>query len=399
MPREVVQPRIRGFICTNAHPAGCRENVRRQIAVTQSLGTLPLSLNVVVVGASAGYGLAARIACAFGYGAKTFGVFFERPPEGSRTGSAGYYNTAAFHAAARETGLYAGSLNGDAFSDAVKTQTLETIAREMGKVNLLVYSLASPRRTHPRTGVTHNSVLKPIGVPYTSKTVDLNSGEVTSLTLQPASDKEIADTVAVMGGEDWEMWVRAFSDADLFAEGARTVAFSYVGPELTHPIYRHGTIGKAKEHLEQTAHTLDAFLQSRIGGGAYVSVNKAVVTQASAAIPVVPLYLSLLYPVMRAKGLHEDPIHQMNRLFREHLHPHKTPLLDEERRIRLDERELRLDVQAEVLSRWERITTENLAELADFEGFRREFRRLFGFDLPMIDYDQPTEIEIPLEGT
>jgi len=397
MAREVIQPRIRGFICTNAHPDGCRANVQRQIAVTNSLGTLPLQPNVLVIGASTGYGLAARIACAFGFGARTCGVFYERPPDGSRTASAGYYNAAAFHAAARGMGLYAKSLNGDAFSDAVKTATLETVARDLGKVDLLIYSLASPRRTHPRTGVTHNSVLKPIGSAYTSKSIDLNSGEVVEVTLPPATETEIADTIAVMGGEDWEMWIRALEEADLLAEGARTVAFSYIGPELTHPIYRHGTIGKAKEHLEQTANVLDKRLRERVGGGAYVSVNKAVVTQASAAIPVVPLYLSILYPVMRANGTHEDPIHQMNRLLRDHLNPRSTPTVDEERRIRLDDRELRPDVQAEVRRRWEAVNTSNLSELADFPGFQREFRRLFGFDVDMVDYHQPTETNVPLE--
>jgi enoyl-[acyl-carrier protein] reductase/trans-2-enoyl-CoA reductase (NAD+) len=396
MALELVQPRIRGFICTNAHPDGCRENVRRQVAVTRSLGTLPLPMNVVVIGASTGYGLATRIACAFGYDAKTFGVFFERPPDGSRTASAGYYNSAAFHAAARETGLYAKSLNGDAFSDAVKTETLETVARDMGKVDLLVYSLASPRRTHPRTGVTHNSVLKPIGSAYTTKSLDLNTGEVTQVTLEAATSTDIADTVAVMGGEDWEMWVRAFDDADLLADGARTVAFSYIGPELTHAIYRHGTIGKAKEHLESTANALDERLRNR-GGGAYVSVNKAVVTQASAAIPVVPLYLSILYPVMQANGIHEDPIHQMNRLIREHLNPRRSPTVDDDRRIRLDDRELRPDIQAEVIRRWQDVSTENLPEFADVEGFQREFRRLFGFDVPVINYEQATEIHVALD--
>lgn len=398
MALEVVQPRIRGFICTNSHPDGCRENVRRQIAVTDSLGALPLEQNVVVIGASTGYGLSTRIACAFGQQAKTYGVFFERPPDGSRTASAGYYNAVAFESAARERGLYAKSLNGDAFSDGVKEETLEAVARDMGKADLLVYSLASPRRTHPITGATHNSVLKPIGGAYTSKSLDLNSGEVTRVTLDAATDAEIADTVAVMGGEDWEMWVRAFEDADLLADGARTVAFSYIGPEVTHAIYRHGTIGRAKEHLESAANRLDERLRGSVGGGAYVSVNKAVVTQASSAIPVVPLYLSILYPIMRANGTHEDPIHQMNRLLRDHLNPRRTPTVDDERRIRLDDRELRADTQTEVAQRWEAITTENLAELADFDGFQREFRRLFGFDLDVINYEVPTETNRALDG-
>ena len=393
MAKQIIQPRIRGFIATNAHPEGCRANVRAQIAATKERGVSQTGMTVLVVGASTGYGLASRIVAAFGYGAKTLGVFFERPPDGRRTATAGYYNAVAFHEAAREEGLPARSLNGDAFSDALKEDAIRILKEELGPVDLLVYSLAAPRRTHPKTGIMHLSVLKPIGAPYTSKSIDLTSGEVTSVTLEPATGLEVADTIAVMGGEDFALWIDALLREGLMTNGARAVAYSYIGPELTHAVYRNGTIGMAKAHLEATTRHLDARLQETVAGRAYVSVNKAVVTQASAAIPVVPLYLSMLYPLMREAGTHEAPIDQMNRLFREHLARGREPTVDDEGRIRLDDRELDPSIQEEIRRRWERVTTKNLDDVADFPGFLREFRSLFGFDVEGVDYAKPTETE------
>jgi len=393
MPLQTVEPRIRGFICTNAHPDGCRENLRSQVRVTASLGAAGDGLNVLVVGASTGYGLAARIAAAFGFGAKTVGVFFERPSGDGRTASAGYYNSVAFHEAASQNGLYASSLNGDAFSDDLKRQTLGIVKRDLGPVDLLIYSLASPRRTHPTTGVVHTSVLKPVGASERIKSLDLNSGEVTFVEMPPATQSEIDDTVAVMGGEDFGLWTRALLDEGLLAQGARAVAFSYTGPELTQGIYRRGTIGRAKEHLEATTRDLNDQLRRSVGGQALVSVNKAVVTQASAAIPAVPLYLSMLYPVMRDRAAHEDPIEQMNRLLRDHVGPGRDATLDDDGRIRLDDREMRVDIQEEIARRWVEVTNENLGRLADVDGYRSEFRRLFGFEVDGVDYGAATEVD------
>ncbi|GIX05845.1 MAG: enoyl-[acyl-carrier-protein] reductase [NADH] [Candidatus Poribacteria bacterium] len=308
----------------------------------------------------------------------------------------GYYNAVAFHEAAAKAGLPAYSLNGDAFSDSLKEEALRLIQEKLGGVDLVIYSLAAPRRIHPKTGVVHQSVLKPTGEPFTSKTIDLNTGQISEITLEPASGREVADTIEVMGGEDFAMWIDALLRADLLAPGARAAAFSYIGPELTHPVYRDGSIGEAKRHLELTAQNLRKRLEEAIDGAAYVSVNKAVVTQASAAIPVVPLYLSILYPVMEERGVHEAPIDQMNRLLRDHLAPGRQPQLDEEGRIRLDDKELRPDVQAEVLRRWEQITTETLDQLADFRRFQREFRQLFGFEVEGVDYTQPVEVDLRL---
>ncbi|MDA1192279.1 MAG: trans-2-enoyl-CoA reductase family protein [Candidatus Poribacteria bacterium] len=397
MPEQVIQPRIRGFIATNAHPGGCRQNTLSQIATTQARGVTDAGLNVLVVGASTGYGFSSRVAAAFGFNAKTLGVFFERPADGDRTASAGYYNSVAFHEAASKVGLYAKSINGDGFSDAVKAETLDTIQRDMGKIDVLVYSLAAPRRTHPKTGIVHSSVLKPLDEAYSSKTIDLSTGEVTVATMDPATGAEVADTIQVMGGEDFAIWVDALLQADLFAENARAVTYSYIGPALTHAIYYNGTIGQAKQHMEATTRHLDKRLQEAVGGNAYLSVNKAVVTQASAAIPVVPLYLSMLYPVMREAGTHEAPIDQMNRLFREHLAPGMTPTLDDEHRIRLDNLELTPPITNEINRRWEKIETANLSEYADFAGFRSEFRQLFGFEVEGVDYTKPTETDLPLK--
>lgn len=393
MSVEVVTARIRGFICINAHPAGCAKNVERQFEYVLQQQPQPGSpINALIIGASTGYGLASRITAAAAFQAKTLGIFFERAPEGTKIGSAGYYNSVAFHKQAKAKGLWAKSINGDAFSEDIKKQTIDIIKSEMGKIDLVIYSLASPRRTHPKTGEVHNATLKPIGQAYTSKTVDLSSEKVTEITLQPASEKEIADTISVMGGEDWKFWIDALMENNLLNQGARTVAYSYIGPNLTFPIYRSGTIGKAKEHLETTALELNQTLQNKLGGNAWVSVNKALVTQASAAIPVVPLYISLLYRIMKDKKIHEGCIEQITRLFLNHIAPGQKPVLDDEQRIRLDDLEMRADVQAEGASLWNQVTTENLKQISDFEGYKHEFRTLFGFDVEGMDYTQPVEI-------
>jgi enoyl-[acyl-carrier protein] reductase/trans-2-enoyl-CoA reductase (NAD+) len=396
MPQQIVKRRSRGFICVNAHPEGCRRNVERWVAGAR--GKIPAGQtgpkNVLVIGASTGYGLASRIAAAWGYGAKTLGVFFERPPEGDKTASAGHYNTVAFHSLARNDGLFAASINGDAFSDEIKRAAADILRKQMAPVDLVIYSLASPKRTDPRTGKVHNSALKPIGQAFTNRTIELDSEKVVSVTLPPANENEIADTVAVMGGDDWRRWMEMLLEEKLLADGARAIAYSYIGPEITWPIYRDGTIGHAKKDLERAASDLDVALAGKLGGHAWVSVNKAVVTQASAAIPVVPLYLSLLPLVMRGKKLDEGPLEQMRRLFADFLCAGSAPKLDEARRLRLDDREMRVDVQAEVAALWPQVTTENLRAVTDFGGFQREFRGLFGFEVDGVDYEQPTETDL-----
>lgn len=395
MAVQIVKPRIRGFICTNAHPAGCHANIQNQIDLIQENTThKDAGLNALVVGASTGYGLASRIALTWGYGAKTLGLLYERPADARRTASAGYYNTVAFHKQAQQDGFYAGSINGDAFSDEVKLETIKALKADFGKIDILVYSIAAPRRTHPRTGETHNSELKPIGEPYTGKTIDLNNEIVVPVTIEPANDKEIADTIAVMGGEDLEMWITALADAELLASEVKVVAYTYIGSALTWSIYRDGTIGKAKDDLKARVDALDEKLAKEFGGNAYISVNKAVVTQASAAIPVVPLYISILYDIMNTKGINEAPIGQMQRLFSEHLGPGLQPQLDSDRYIRLDDRELRQDVTAAVTERWDNIDTDNFHELSDYAGYRRRFRNLFGFEVEGVDYDEAVETEV-----
>ena len=395
MTVQIVKPRIRGFICTNAHPAGCQANIQNQIELikenTPHKGT---GLNALVVGASTGYGLASRIALTWGYGAKTLGLLYERPADARRTASAGYYNTVAFHQQAHHDGFFAESLNGDAFSDEMKREAIEHLKANFGKIDVLVYSIAAPRRIHPRTGETHNSVLKPIGESYTGKTIDLNDDTVVPVTIEPANDREISDTIAVMGGEDLEMWVETLADAELLAPEVTVVAYTYIGSALTWPIYRDGTIGKAKDDLKTRVDALDEQLANQFGGNAYISVNKAVVTQASAAIPVVPLYISILYDIMNAKGINEAPIGQMQRLFSEHLGPGLQPQLDRERYIRLDDRELRQDVTDAVTERWDNIRTDNFHELSDYAGYRRRFRNLFGFEVDGVDYDEAVETEL-----
>ena len=382
----IVAPKIRGFICTTAHPAGCAKHVAGQIAVVRKGGPNPHGpKKVLVIGASTGYGLASRITAAFGSGAATIGVFFEKPGEPDRCGTAGWYNSAAFEQEAKSAGVYARSFNGDAFSDAMKSQVIEAVKADLGQVDCVIYSLASPRRTHPKTGEVFKSVLKPIGETYTNKNLNTGNGVVNEVTIEPANEDEIAQTVAVMGGEDWEMWLDALLAAGALAQGVKTVAYSYIGPELTWPIYKNGTIGRAKEDLERAQRALDARL-APLGGKAWVSVNKALVTQASSAIPVVPLYISLLYKIMKAEGTHEDCIEQMDRLFRTRLYG-GSPQPDEAGRIRVDDWEMAPAVQSLIAGRWKEVTTENLASLADFDGYQSSFLRLFGFGLDGVNYD------------
>ncbi len=397
MTEEVVQPRIRGFIATNAHPGGCAANVRQQLEVVRA--GLPGSresrlTNALVIGSSTGYGLASTLCACFGCGASTLGVCFERPSTEEKSGSAGWYNLAEAHRLAREQGRTLETINGDAFSRDIKRQAVEALKDRFGRLNLLIYSLAAPRRQDPDSDAVWSSVLKPIGAAYSGKALDLRSEQVVERSIEPASEQEIEDTVRVMGGEDWAAWVEALREAELLADGFRTVAFSYVGPEITYAIYRAGTIGRAKQHLEATARELTATLAAGCGGEALVSVNKAVVTQASAAIPAVSLYVSILLKVMQGRGLEEGAVEQMVRLFRDHLAGNLggPGAVDGEGRIRLDDRELAPEVQAEVAALWERVATENLHELSDYAGYRRYFRRLFGFDVDGIDYGAPTEL-------
>lgn len=382
----IIKPKTRGFICTTAHPEGCAQNVREQIKYVKGKGPINGPKKVLVIGASTGYGLASRVAAAFGSGADTIGIFFERPAENKRTATAGWYNMAAFEEEAIKAGLYSKSINGDAFSDSIKDQTIELIKNDWGKVDLIIYSLASPRRTHPQTGEVFNSVIKPIGKPYTNKTVNFHDGEVSDVTIEPASEEEIRQTVAVMGGEDWEMWMKALKNAGLLADGAITVAFSYIGPELTHAVYKDGTIGKAKDHLDASSKSIADMLKD-INGKAYISVNKALVTQSSSAIPVVPLYISLLYKAMKEKGTHEGCIEQMFRLLKDRLYTDNL-LIDEAGRIRLDDFEMKEDIQNEVSKLWVMVNTANLEKISDIKGYREEFFKLFGFGHADINYDE-----------
>lgn len=393
----IIKPRVRGFVCVTAHPEGCAAHVNEWIDHVRRAGPLQKGPGkVLVIGASTGYGLASRIAAAFGANAATVGVFYERPSEEGRPATPGWYNSIAFTQAARAAGLYAANINGDAFSDEIKRQTLEVIRRDLGQVDLVVYSLASPRRVHPRTGVVHKSVLKPIGAAYTNKTVDTDKGIVSEVTIDPASELEISDTVAVMGGEDWELWMNALAEARLLAPGAQSVAYSYIGPDVTWAIYKNGTIGLAKNDLERAARNIDSLLKLNGGGRAFISVNKALVTQASSAIPVVPLYISILYKVMKAAGTHEGCIEQIQRLFAEHMYNGRTPRFDEAGRVRVDDWEMRPEIQQKVREIWPRVTTENLAGETDIAGYRSEFLKLFGFGLSGINYDADTEPHRPM---
>jgi enoyl-[acyl-carrier protein] reductase/trans-2-enoyl-CoA reductase (NAD+) len=381
----IIEPRMRGFICLTSHPDGCEQNVKNQIKYVQSKGAIAGGKKVLVIGASTGFGLASRISSAFGSDAATIGVFFEKPPTEGRTASPGWYNSAAFEKEAKKAGLYAKSVNGDAFSDEVKKQTLELIKSDLGQVDLIIYSLASPVRLDPKTGVLHRSVLKPIGDTFTNKTVDFHSGKVSEVSIEPSNGDDIENTVKVMGGEDWEMWIDALKAENLLAPGATTVAYSYIGPSLTEAVYRKGTIGRAKDHLEATAFTITDSLAS-IGGKAYVSVNKALVTQASSAIPVIPLYISLLYKIMKEEGIHEGCIEQIQRLYAERLYTGKEVAVDDKGRIRIDDLEMRADVQEKVAKLWLEATTENIPEISDLEGYRSDFHNLFGFGFDGVDY-------------
>ena len=389
---------MRGFICLTAHPDGAAQSVKNQIEYVKSNGAIANGAKkVLVIGASTGFGLASRISAAFGSNAASVGVFFEKAPSEGKTASPGWYNSAAFEKEAKAAGLYAKSVNGDAFSKEIKQQTIDIIKADLGQVDLVVYSLASPVRQHPDTGVLYRSTLKPIGGVFSNKTVDFHTGKVSEVTIQPAVQEDIDNTVVVMGGEDWAMWIDALKDAGVLADGATTVAYSYIGPAVTEAVYRKGTIGRAKDHLEATAFEIADKLKD-INGHAYVSVNKALVTQASSAIPVIPLYISLLYKIMKAKGLHEGTIEQIDRLYRERLYTGNEVPVDEKGRIRIDDWEMRDDVQAEVAKLWSEATTENLAQIGDLEGYRKDFYNLFGFDFAGVDYNADANEMVNIES-
>ena len=391
----IIQPRVRGFLCITTHPEGCRENVSRQIRHVQSGGMIDGGpKRVLVLGASTGYGLASRITAAFGAGASTLGVFFEKPGTERKPGTAGWYNAAAFHSAADEAGLYAKSVNGDAFSDDVKARVIDLIKEDLGAIDLVVYSLAAPRRTHPKTGVVHTSTLKPIGADTVQKGVNTDKEEIQEYHLEAANQDEIDNTVAVMGGEDWQMWIEALDEAGVLAEGAKTTAYTYIGEKITWDIYWHGTIGAAKKDLDKRVVDIRERLAAH-GGDARVSVLKAVVTQASAAIPAMPIYLAILFKVMKARGEHEGCIEQVNRLFRDSLYGTAAGP-DADGRLRADNLELNPEVQAEVAEIWEQINTDNLKKLSDFDGYRQEFLQLFGFEVDGVDYDADVNPEVPI---
>ena len=381
----IIEPRMRGFICLTAHPKGCEQNVKNQIEYVKSKGKINGPKRVLVIGASTGFGLASRITSAFGSEAATIGVFFEKAPSEGKTASPGWYNSAAFEVEATKAGLYAKSINGDAFSNEVKQQTIDMIKADLGQIDLIIYSLASPVRQHPVTGVLHRSTLKPIGSTFTNKTVDFHTGNVTSISIEPANEEDIANTVVVMGGEDWSMWMDALKGAGVLAEGATTIAYSYIGPEVTEAVYRKGTIGRAKDHLEATAFEITEKLKD-INGKGFVSVNKALVTQASSAIPVIPLYISLLYKIMKAEGIHEGCIEQIQRLYADRLYTGNAVPTDEKGRIRIDDWEMRPDVQERIAKLWLESTTETLVELGDLAGYKQDFLNLFGFGFEGIDY-------------
>lgn len=396
----IIHPKVRGFICTTTHPLGCELNVRDQIAATRAQGVRADGpKKVLVIGASSGYGLAARISAAFGFGADTLGVFFEKPGSEKKAGTAGWYNAAAFDKFAKEAGLYSRSINGDAFSDEARAQVIELLKNEMGgQVDLVIYSLASPVRKLPSTGELKRSALKPIGAAYTSTAIDTNKDAIIQATIEPATEQEIEDTITVMGGQDWELWIDALAKAGVLADGARTVAFSYIGTDITWPIYWHGALGRAKVDLDQTAHRLDKRLEAT-GGSANVAVLKSVVTQASSAIPVMPLYISIVFKVMKELGLHEGTIEQLDRLFRDRMYradgqPAQT---DDENRLRLDDWELRPEVQAKAKALWPQITSENLFALTDYANYKHEFLKLFGFERDDVDYDADVDPDVKFD--
>lgn len=391
----IVEPKIRGFICTTAHPAGCAKSVEQEAAYVKSLPKFAGTRRALIIGSSTGYGLATRIAAAFGCGADTIGVAFERPAAGARTATAGWYNTAAFQKLASCEGFYAKSIMGDAFSDETKQKTIDLIKKDLGCVDLVVYSLAAPRRTAP-SGETYSSAIKPVGENYTSKSIDMRTHELSTASVEAATEEEIEGTVKVMGGEDWVLWMKALSEAGVLDKGAVSLAYSYIGPKVTHAIYTDGTIGLAKKDLDRAAKEIGGIL-APIGGKAFVSVNKAVVTQASSAIPAVPLYTSILFRVMKEKGLHEGCIEQMRRLLCEKLYAGKTET-DDCGRLRLDDLELRDDVQGEVSRAWDAVNDANLKDLTDLEGYWNDFYRLFGFDVEGVDYGADVNVDVPIEG-
>lgn len=387
----IVKPRIRGFVCITAHPKGCAAKVQQEIEVAQASASEHGPKKVLVIGASTGYGLSSRITACFGCGADTLGVFFERPSMKGKPASAGWYNSVAFEQAAHAQGRYAKSINGDAFSDEIKQATIETIKADLEQVDLVVYSLASPRRTDPKDGAIYKSVLKPIGESFSNRSLDTDKGQVTEVAIDPADEQEIADTVKVMGGEDWELWIEALHQAGVLAPNAKTVAYSYIGPEVTWPVYKNGTIGQAKKDVERAAKAIS----NAYACEAFVAVNKAVVTQASSAIPVVPLYISILFKVMKAAGSHEDCIQQMVRLFRDRLYGESLKL-DDEGRIRLDDWEMDATVQSAVAEIWPQITSDRLNDLSDFSGYQVNFLQLFGFNVPGVDYNEDVEVDLAL---
>ena len=393
----IIKPRVRGFLCVTTHPVGCEANVKRQIDVVQANGNIDNGpKRVLVIGSSTGYGLASRITAAFGCGASTLGVFFEKEGTERKPGTAGWYNSAAFHKFAEADGLYAKSINGDAFSDEIKAKTIATIREDLGQVDLVVYSLASPRRQHPVTGVVHSSTLKPIGSSTLQKGVNTDKEEVQDFPIEAANQEEIDNTIAVMGGEDWQMWIDALDDAGVLADGAKTTAYTYIGDKLTWDIYWHGTIGAAKKDLDKRVIGIRERLASR-GGDARVSVLKAVVTQASAAIPAMPIYLALLFKVMKERGIHEGCIEQIDGLFRDSLYG-DAPCHDEEGRLRADGQELDPEIQAAVGELWGQINTDTLRQLSDFAGYKQEFLQLFGFEVDGVDYEAEVNPQLTISN-
>ncbi len=393
----IIKPRVRGFLCITTHPSGCEANVKKQIEYVRGRGPIEGGpKRVLVIGASTGYGLASRITAAFGCGADTLGIFFEKEGTEKKPGTAGWYNAAAFHRFAEAEGLYAKSINGDAFSDEIKQKTIETIRADLGQVDLVIYSLAAPRRQHPVTGEVHNSTLKPIGGDTVQKGVNTDKEEVQDFHIEAASQEEIDNTVAVMGGEDWQMWIEALDEAGVLADGAKTTAYTYIGEKLTWDIYWHGTIGAAKKDLDKRVVAIRERLAAK-GGDARVSVLQAVVTQASAAIPAMPIYLALLKKVMTEQGNYEGCIEQIDKLFRDSL-LHDAPRLDEEGRLRADANELSVEVQGAVAELWKDINTDTLKQLSDFDGYKREFLQLFGFEVEGVDYEAEVNPQVPIEN-
>lgn len=394
----IIRPKVRGFVCVTAHPTGCAANVQEQIDYVKSQSPVENGAkNVLIVGASTGYGLASRIAAAFGCGANTLGIYFERPSERGRTATPGWYNSVALEKAAKTDGLYASSINGDAFSNEIKEQAIERIKSDMGKIDLVIYSLASPRRTDPNTGETYRSALKPIGADYSNKYLDTDKRSIQEATVEAATDEDIQNTVKVMGGADWELWIQALKDADLLSEGLKTVAYDYIGPKVTWPIYKDGTIGQAKVDLRRAQAAINESV-SDLGGEAHVSVNKAVVTQASSAIPGVNLYITILFKIMKELGGHEGCIEQMQRLFSDRLYNQGGNVpIDELGLIRMDDWEMEEKIQDAVTKVWPLVSTENLEELTDFEGYQTDFLRLFGFGIKGVDYEAEVEPEVDFD--